>query len=139
MKYNLKTAIRIVSEEDRQELIPFFEAIKADCNVIFKWDMNNIKIGDTWYLDKDGCMDWDNPLVSSTSDYTIIEGIPENWREEMGKPETELQSKINQLETENKELREFLETVYKSLMTYGKHPIIDEQYRKIKAKQLLNN
>lgn len=49
----------------------------------------------------------------------------------------------NECEQENenkiKELSEFLETVYKSLATYGKHPIIDEQYRKLKAKQLLKN
>lgn len=47
------------------------------------------------------------------------------------------ESELDQLESENKELREFLKVVYMSLCTYGKHPIIDNQYDKIKRKQLL--
>lgn len=175
MKNGLKTAIRIVSEEDRQELIPFFESLGGVNEYLINED--DTRIGDIWYISTDKNKILINVTLDLQSlDYTIIQGIPENWREEMETPKlinvevadqyqglfnllskehgliltiSEMdeivieaakisESKINQLETRIKELEDFLETVYKSLMTYGKHPIIDEQYRKIKAKQLLN-
>jgi len=144
MKYNLKTAVRIVSEEDRHDLIPFFEAIKSDCHAlcVFKYELSEIQIGSIWYIWRDEILACDGDYVD-LSDYTIIEGIPENWREEMEKePETELQSKINQLESENKELREFLRISVDIIESFGNvepYSLTEKELEYItQAKQLLN-
>lgn len=136
--YGLKTAIRIETERDRQELIPFFEAIKSDCNLVKNFEKDEIEVCEIWGI-FNGMLEYlGNSYndVKNLSDYTIIQGIPENWREEMGiypksvineiatnstfaDPLSEheaihlskvrdLQSKINQLESENNKLREII-------------------------------
>lgn len=132
-KYSLKTAIRIVSEEDRHDLIPFFEHIRWNCNIGY-WEVSQIDIGEIWFIDKEGLLTF-HDKTDDLSDYTISEGIPENWREEMENnfycSETEnngykceqqcercaktdnidvleQKSRINQLESEKKELIERL-------------------------------
>lgn len=151
MTYNVKTAIRVVRESDIPQVIPFFQKIKPDCNnlgyIIYPGD---IQIGYTFFINEDGVLDGYTTetvyMRSELSDYSILNGIPENWREEMETPKnihreiadqyqdlfnllskehgliliiSEMDNivieaariseyKINQLETENKELIERL-------------------------------
>lgn len=82
-KYTDKHAVRIVREDDKQDLIAFFEAIKSDCND-HCWESAHIEIGELWFIDNYGGLACFDP-IDDLSDYTILEGIPEDWREEMGK------------------------------------------------------
>lgn len=118
--YGLKTAIRIETERDRQELIPFFEAIKSDCNRRYEeidvFDYTYFVIGAIWFIDNEGelceAVDEDERLLG----YTILNGVPQGWREEMKlgyeivheTKSDQLQKKINQLESENNKLREII-------------------------------
>lgn len=120
MKYTTKTAVHVTDEFTRQNLIEFFEAIKSDCNKR-AWKERDIEIGEYWYLTKAGLLNYRDSLDEyDFTDYTIIQGIPENWREEMEKePETELQSKINQLETRINELEQCLKLTYQQLKMWN--------------------
>lgn len=148
MKYNTKTAVHVTDEFTRENLIEFFEAIKSDCKEEYQWTIDNVRLNRVCYIDEYGYLEgWDiDNFKSRYPDYTIIEGIPQNWREEMKTPKlinvevadqyqglfnllskehgltltiSEMdeiviesakisESKINQLENENKELRECL-------------------------------
>lgn len=148
MKYNTKTAVHVTDEFTRQNIIEFFEAIKSDCNDGI-WKERDIEIGEYWNLTNAGLLNYrDNLDEYDFTGYTIINGIPENWREEMETPESDLQSKINQLETEKKELKELIESLLKWDKKYPKSKtysisegkIVDNELSEIitQAKQLLN-
>ena len=152
MKYNLKTAITIVREEDRHDLIPFFEHIRWNCNIGY-WEVSQIDIGDIWYIDKEGLLTF-HDKTEDLSDYTILNGVPKNWREEMKLGDNtslanrdpyevnkDIQSKIDKLESENKELKECLSEIYKELELWveGEKQFTSNSKALItQAKQLLN-
>lgn len=153
MKYNLKTAIRIVREEDRQELIPFFEAIKSDCNKL-GYNVRCFSIDDIWFIAHDGTLVCTESVHHKLNNHTILNGVPQGWREEMTTEERmadkmlemsregiDLQSKIDKLESENKEFRECLSEIYKELELWveGKKQFTSNSKALItQAKQLLN-
>lgn len=114
MKYPTKTAIEIMTEEDRLEVIPFFEHHFPNCNNGF-WREDEIHIGQIWIVNEHLLLNWRERKL--LSDYTILKGVPKDWREEnVGLTETFIEncgvkimpSRLDQLESENKELRECL-------------------------------
>lgn len=164
MTYNVKTAIRIETERDRQELIPFLESLGGVNEYLLNED--HTRIGDIWYISTDKNKILINVTIDLQSlDYTILNGVPEGWREELDteyKPKSidqlidqicqsgdmidefhtrdiqGLINKIEQLESEKEELEECLELCVTEL---------ESSYRKLgysssniltQAKQLLN-
>lgn len=105
MKYTIKTAIEIMTEEDRKEVIPFFESIIPNCNNGF-WREDEIRVGEIWILNEHLLLNWRERKL--LSDYTILKGVPKDWREESEPTEP---SRLDQLESENKELRELLKNI----------------------------
>ena len=79
MKYTTKTAIEIMTEEDRLEVIPFFEHHFPNCNNGF-WREDEIHIGQIWILNEHLLLNWRERKL--LSDYTILKGVPKDWGEE---------------------------------------------------------
>lgn len=135
-KYTDKHAVRIVREEDKQDLIAFFEAIKSDCNEKFRWQKSKVlPIGMIIYIDEYGHLDgWDlENFKEKYSDYTILEGIPQDWREgmsteermadkmlDMARTEISLETQVKELKHENRRLRISSEILIKGLEHIGK-------------------
>lgn len=102
-KYTDKHAVRIVREEDKQDLIAFFEAIKSDCNDLC-WESPHIEIGEIWFIDNYGGLACFDP-IDDLSDYIILEGVPEDWREVM---EAESKKSIPKIMTINRQMERAL-------------------------------
>lgn len=97
-KYTDKHAVRIVREEDKKDLIAFFEAIKSVCND-HCWESAHIEIGELWFIDNYGSLACFDP-IDDLSDYTILEGIPIDWREELDNEKVEKSNnRVNQIAT----------------------------------------
>lgn len=81
MKYTTKTAIEIMTEDDRLEVIPFLESL-GGVNVLHVSN-DNIDIGEIWYISTDKNKIVINKYVDlQYNNYTILKGVPKDWREE---------------------------------------------------------
>ena len=102
---NEKIAVKINTERDRELVIPFLQSLGG--GNVHHVTNDNIDIGEIWYISTDKNKIVINKYVDLKSEgYTILEGVPTDF--ELPKT-TESKTREQQLEEENKALRDTLE------------------------------
>lgn len=140
----MKLAIKVLTEWDRLNVIPFFEKHYPECNNA--WKTNEVTIGDIFWVSENPTLYLDDDdFYKTPSYYTILQGVPEDM--ELPKVEKEYSHLTNK-----DEQLSFLRSAYNSLnhdyqLTKTREQELEEMFRCFvrtyhisdKWKEFLNN
>lgn len=138
----MKLAIKVLTEWDRLNVIPFFEKNFPECNKS-GYMTKEVEIGEFWMLEY--VKKWDSYVLTfnfdeDLSDYTILQGVPQNM--ELPKVEENRVGHWQVIKSREQELEECLLDYITLSSLYGSttesNYTIQLDTLTDKAKQLLN-